>query len=82
MSLFCSMEINGKKYWKPSTKEKYDQQKTLTYESVSGCFPTDKTMLIYDEVGQFPSTFSDYWKNVPKFVEKEFDIYGPTPDIE
>ena len=81
-SLFCSMEIDGKKYWKPSTKEKYDQQKTLTYESVSGCFPTDKKMFIFDEVGQFPSTFSDYWKNVSIFVEKEFDIYGPTPDIE
>ena len=80
--LFCSMEINGKKYWKPSTKEKYDQQKTLTYESVSGCFPTDKTMFIYDEVGQFSLISSDYWKNVPTFVEKEFDIYGPTPDIE
>lgn len=82
MSLICSMGINGKKYWKPSTKEKYDQQKPLTYESVSGCFPTDKTMFIYDEVGQFPSILSDYWKNVPTFVEKEFDIYGPTPDIE
>ena len=81
-SLFCSMESYGKKYWKPSTKEAYEQQKTLTYESVSGCFPTDKTMLIYDEVGQYPSTFSDYWKNVSIFVEKEFDIYGPTPDIE
>ncbi len=81
-SFFCSMEINDKKYWKPSTKEKYDQQKPLTYESVSGCFPTDKTMLIYDEVGQFPLISSDYWKNVPTFVEKEFDIYGPTPDIE
>ncbi len=81
-SFFCSMEINDKKYWKPSTKEKYDQQKPLTYESVSGCFPTDKTMLIYDEVGQYLSTEFDYWKNVPTFVEKEFDIYGPTPDIE
>ena len=80
--LLCSMELNGKKYWKPSTKEKYDQQKPLTYESVSGCFPADKTMLIHDEVGQYISTAFDYWKNIPTFVEKEFDIYGPTPDIE
>ncbi len=77
-SLFCSMEINGKKYWKPSTKEKYDQQKPLTYESVSGCFPTDKNIFNYDEVGQYLSTAFDYWKNVHKFVEKEFDIYGAT----
>lgn len=81
--LFCSMEINDKKYWKPSTKEKYDQQKPLTYESVSGCFPTDKTMLIHDEVRQYPLTPSECWKNIPKFEkQKEFDIYGPTPDIE
>ena len=80
---YNSLYINLIKYrWKPSTKEKYDQQKTLTYESVSGCFPTDKTMLICDEVGQYPLTPSDYWENVATFVEKEFDIYGPTPGIE
>ena len=79
----CSMERNGKKYWNPSTKEKYDQQKPLTYESVSGCFPADKNIFINDEVRQYLSTaFDDYWKNLPTFVEKEFDIYGPTPDIE
>ena len=81
--LFCLMESYGKKYWKPSTKEAYEQQKPLTYESVSGCFPTDKKMFIYDEVGQYPLTPSECWKNIPKFEEqKEFDIYGPTPDIE
>ena len=81
--LFCLMEINGKKYWKPSTKEAYEQQKPLTYESVSGCFPTDKNTFIYDEIGQYPLTPSECWKNIPKFEEqKEFDIYGPTPDIE
>ena len=68
--------------FKISNKEAYEKQKSLTYESVSGCFPTDKTMFIHDEVGQCPSISSDYWKNVPIFVEKEFDIYGPTPDIE
>ena len=67
--------------FKISNKEAYDQQKILTYESVSGCFPTDKNIFNYDEVGQYLSTAFDYWKNVPKFVEKEFDIYGPTPDI-
>ena len=80
--LFCSMEINGKKYWKPSTKEAYEKQKPLTYESVSGCFPTDKTMFTYDEVRQYPLTPSECWKEIPKFTEQEFDIYGPTPDIE
>ena len=81
--LFCSMEKNDKKYWKPSTKEAYEQQKSLTYESVSGCFPTDKTMFIYDEVvRQYLSTAFDYWKEIPKFTEQNFDIYGPTPDIE
>ena len=69
--------------WKPSTKEAYEKQKSLTYESVSGCFPTDKKMFIYDEVVQYPSTASNYWTEIPKFEEqKEFDIYGPTPDIE
>lgn len=68
--------------FKISNKEAYEQQKSLSYESVSGCFPTDKTIFNYDEVSQYLSTAFDYWKNVPKFVEKEFDIYGPTPDIE
>ena len=81
-SLVCSMEFNGKKHWKPSTKEAYEQQKSLSYEAVSGCFPTDKKMLIYDEVGQYPSISSDYWEEIPKFEEQNFDIYGPTPDIE
>ena len=37
----------------------------------------------HDEVGQYPLTPSECWKNIPKFEEqKEFDIYGPTPDIE
>ena len=80
--LFCSMEVDGKKYWKPSTKEKYEEQKSLTYESVSGCFPTDKSMFIFDEVGQYPLTPSECWKKIPKFTEQNFDIYGPTPDIE
>ena len=68
--------------FKISNKEAYEQQKPLTYESASGCFPTDKNIFIYDEVSQYLSTAFDYWKNVPTFVEKEFDIYGPTPDIE
>ena len=46
------------------------------------CKGTTSSIFIHDEIGQFPSISSDYWKNVPKFVEKEFDIYGPTPDIE
>ena len=91
-SLFCSMEINGKKYWKPSTKEKYDQQKSwlgtpeeITTKLVIENDPYEgATINIFnsDEVGQYLSTAFNYWKNVPTFVEKEFDIYGPTPDIE
>ena len=91
-SLFCSMEIYGKKYWKPSTKEKYDQQKSwletpekLTTKLVMGNdLYEGATINIFnsDEVEQYLSTAFDYWKNVPTFVEKEFDIYGPTPDIE
>ena len=73
---------NGKWAELVSLPEENITEIPVTYESVSGCFPTDKTMLIYDEVGQYPSISSDYWKNIPKFVEKEFDIYGPTPDIE
>ena len=46
---------------------------SLTEENIIG---------IHDEVGQYPATSSDYWENVPKFVEQDFDIYGPTPDIE
>ena len=91
-SLFCSMEISDKKYWKPSTKEAYEQQKSWlgaseesTTKFVMGTDPYKGTIVnkfIYDEVGQYPSISSDYWKNVSTFVEKEFDIYGPTPDIE
>lgn len=68
--------------FKISNKEAYEQQKSLTYESVSGCFPTDKKMFIFDEVVQYPLTPSECWKNIPKFTEQDFDIYGPTPDIE
>ena len=44
--------------------------------------PEENIIGIHDEVGQYPLTSSEYWKNIPKFVEQEFDIYGPTPDIE
>lgn len=97
-SLFCLMESYGKKYWKPSTKEAYEQQKnwlgtseeliekftpTIIYGTSSQSLKsTSKDIFIHDEVGQYLSTSSEYWKNVPKFVEQDFDIYGPTPDIE
>ena len=78
-----NLYVNLIKYrWKLSTKEAYEQQKPLSYEAVSGCFPTDKNMLIYDEIEQYLSIASDYRKEIPIFAEKEFDIYGPTPDIE
>jgi len=82
----CALDKNnlGTKYellpedYSPEQKPSLE----LTYESVSGCFPADKNIFIHDEVGQYLSTAFDYWKNIPTFVEKEFDIYGPTPDIE
>ena len=90
--LFCSMEIKGKKHWKPSTKEAYEKQKSqlkdseeLTTKIITGndpCKGTTSSIFTHDEIGQYLSTAFDYWKNVPTFVEKEFDIYGPTPDIE
>jgi hypothetical protein len=90
--LFCLMESYGKKYWKPSTKEAYEQQKNWLgspEESFSRLTPTldpyegtIANISVYDEVRQYPSTSSEYWKNISKFVEQEFDIYGPTPDIE
>ena len=86
------MEINDKKYWKPSTKEAYEQQKTwsgipekVSSRYIMGYDPYEERLgniYIYDEVRQYPLTPSDYWENVATFVEKEFDIYGPTPDIE
>ena len=49
-----------------------------------GTDPYEGTIDVFthDEVGQYLSTAFDYWKNVSIFAEKEFDIYGPTPDIE
>ena len=43
---------------------------------------TVPNIFIHDELTQYLSTAFDCSKNVPTFVEKEFDIYGPTPDIE
>ena len=37
---------------------------------------------VCDAIMQYPSISANYWKEIPKFVEQEFDIYGPTPDIE
>ena len=34
------------------------------------------------ELVSLPLTASSYWKEAPKSEEQEFDIYGPTPDIE
>lgn len=97
-TLLCSLEFNDKKYWKPSTKEAYEQQKSwlgTSEELIEKFAPiivydpsfqllksTSKDIFIHDEVGQYLSTSSDYWKEIPKFVEQDFDIYGPTPDIE
>jgi hypothetical protein len=90
---YDNLYVNLIKYrWKPSTKEAYEQQKTwlgipekVSSRYIMGYDPYEERLgniYIHDEVGQYPSTFSDYWKNVSIFVEKEFDIYGPTPDIE
>ena len=78
--------------FKISNKEAYEKQKSqlkdseeLTTKIIMGndpCKGTTSSIFTHDEIKQFPSISSDYWKNVPTFVEKEFDIYGPTPDIE
>ena len=68
--------------WKPSTKKAYEQQKLISVEEPNSLSGSSKSDFILDEVGQYPSISSEYWKNIPKFVEQEFDIYGPTPDIE
>ena len=78
--------------FKISNKEAYEQQKSqlkdseeLTTKFIMGNdLYEGATINVFnsDEVGQYLSTAFDYCKNVPKFVEKEFDIYGPTPDIE
>ena len=67
--------------WKPSTKKAYEQQKLISTEEQHNLSGSSKSDFILDEIGQYPSISSEYWKNVPIFVEKEFDIYGPTPDI-
>ena len=88
-NLYVRLENN----WKPSTKEAYEQQKNQLgspEESTSKVVPSIDpyegaiaNIFTYDEVGQYLSTAFDYWKEIPKFTEqKEFDIYGPTPDIE
>ena len=78
--------------FKISNKEAYEKQKSqlkdseeLTTKIIMGndpCKGTTSSIFTHDEIKQFPSISSDYWKNVPTFVEKEFDIYGPTPDID
>lgn len=72
--------------FKISNKEAYEKQKLKSsYVVVHDPFQgttSSNTNFILDEIGQYPLTPSDCWKNIPKFVEKEFDIYGPTPDIE
>ena len=78
--------------FKISNKEAYEKQKnwlgaseeSTTKFVMGNDLYEGATINIFnsDEVGQYLSTAFDYWKNVPTFVEKEFDIYGPTPDIE
>lgn len=78
--------------FKISNKEAYEQQKnwlespeestvkfTPTLDPYEG---TITNISICDAAIQYPSISSIYWKDIHKFVEQEFDIYGPTPDIE
>ena len=77
--------------FKISNKEAYEQQKNWLgspEESFSRLTPildpyegTITNISVYDEIRQYPLTPSECWKNIPKFVEQDFDIYGPTPDI-
>ena len=77
-----NLYVDLKNYkWKPSTKKAYEQQKLISVEEPNSLSGSSKSDFILDEVSQYLSTAFDYWENVPKFIEKEFDIYGPTPDI-
>lgn len=78
--------------FKISNKEAYEKQKNWLgspEESFSRLTPTldpyegtITNISVYDEAIQYPSISAIYRKEIPKFVEKKFDIYGPTPDIE
>ena len=78
--------------FKISNKEAYEQQKSWSETSeesstkfIMGTDPYEVIIankVVYDELGQYPLTPSECWKEIPKFTEQKFDIYGPTPDIE
>ena len=78
--------------FKISNKEAYEKQKNWlgnSEESISKFTPildsyegTIANISVCDAIMQYPSISANYWKEIPKFVEQEFDIYGPTPDIE
>ena len=77
--------------FKISNKEAYEKQKNWlgnSEESISKFTPildpyegTIANISVCDAIMQYPSISANYWKEIPKFVEQEFDIYGPTPDI-
>lgn len=77
--------------FKISNKEAYKKQKNWlgnSEESISKFTPilnpyegTIANISVCDAIMQYPSISANYWKEIPKLVEQEFDIYGPTPDI-
>jgi hypothetical protein len=78
---------NNSHNWRYATQEEIDEYERRgkpydVTELNKQSLPEENIIGIYDEVEQYPSTSSEHWKNIPKFVEKDFDIYGPTPDIE